>query len=97
MRECRGHSVVFEAAGGIHALVLEPERAGIEADVAADLVGLLEQGLAFADGDDLVGRLANGSSSRNRQTPEKASGSWRVAHFASKSASRRGTGSVSHW
>ena len=28
------------------------KRAGIEADVAADLVGGLEEGLAFADGDD---------------------------------------------
>ena len=53
MRECGGHAVVFEAAGGIHAFVLEPERAGIDADVATDLVGALEQGLAFADGDDL--------------------------------------------
>ena len=55
MRERRGHAVVFEAAGGIHPLVLEPERAGIEADVLADLVGALEQGLTFADRDDLVG------------------------------------------
>ena len=39
---------------------------------------------------------ANGSSSRNRQTPEKLSGSSRSAHFASKSRSERGTGSRSH-
>ena len=70
------------------------ERAGVEADVPADLVGALEQGLAFADRDDLSGG-AKGRSSRNRQTPEKLRGRARSAHLASNSSSRRGTGSRS--
>ena len=56
MCESGGHAVVFEAAGGIHALILQPQRTGIEADIFAHLVGTLEEGLTFADGDDLVGR-----------------------------------------
>ena len=39
-----------------------------------------------------ISRGANGSSSRNRQTPEKLSGSSRSDHLASNSLSRRGTG-----
>ena len=55
MRECRRHTIIFEASGGVHALVLEPEAGGFEADVPGDLVGGLEEGLAFADGDDELG------------------------------------------
>ena len=76
MCERRGHSVVFEAAGGIHALVLEPESAGIEPDVAADLVGLLEQGLAFADGDDLA---AGGERKQLPESPDAGEGERVVA------------------
>ncbi len=38
---------------------------------------------------------ANGNSSRNRHTPEKSSGSVRLAHFASNCLSDFGTGSRS--
>ena len=40
----------------------------------------------------IISRGAKGSSSRNRQTPEKFSGSSRSDHLASNSLSRRGTG-----
>ena len=82
MRECRGHSIVFEAAGGIHAFVLEPEGAGFEADVAADLVRPLEQSLAFADGDDLIGRqrteAARGTARRPRRPAGRAACPFRL-------------------
>ena len=55
MRECGCHAVVFKAARGIHALILQPQRAGIEAHIFTHFIGTLEEGLSFADGDDLVG------------------------------------------
>jgi len=48
-----GHAVVLEAAGGVHAFILQHEAAGLHADVLADGIAALQQGLAFADGDDL--------------------------------------------
>src|SRR4051794_5137602 len=56
MRKRRGHPIIFEAARRVHTLILEPEVTGLEADVAGDLVGGLQQGLALADGDDHLGR-----------------------------------------
>ena len=55
MCERGGHSIVFEAAGGIHALILQPQGTGIEADIFTYLIGTLEEGLTFADRDDLLG------------------------------------------
>jgi hypothetical protein len=55
MCESCGHAIIFEAAGGIHTFILQPQRARIEADIFADLIGTLEEGLTFADGDDLLG------------------------------------------
>ncbi len=49
-----GHAVVFEAARGVHALVLQEQAARLEADVAADAVGHHQGRLAFADRDDFV-------------------------------------------
>ena len=95
MGERRGHAVVFEAAGGIHALVLQPQGAGVEADVLADLVGALEQGLSFADGDDLLGGC---EGEQLAESPDAGEAEWieRSDHFDSNSSSRRGTGSRSH-
>ena len=52
------------------------------ADVLGHAVGREQQRLPFADRDDLV-RGANGSSSWNRHTPLRQSGSFRRAHFCS--------------
>ena len=62
------------------------------ADVLADLVGLLEQGLPLADGDHHGSGGAKGKRSRNRQTPEKLSGSRRLAHLRLEIAARPGNG-----
>ena len=56
MGECGGHAVVFEAPGRVHPFILEPEPAGVHPHILADLVGDLEERLALADRDDLVGR-----------------------------------------
>ena len=53
--EGSAHTVVFEAARRIHPFVLQIQLAWIHADVLADFVGLLEQRLAFADGNHFVG------------------------------------------
>ena len=68
---------------------------GFEADVAADLVGALEQGLALADRDDLVGggerqQLAEPPDAREVQRVERGRPTWPRTR-----ASRRGTGSRS--
>jgi len=47
-----GHAVVFEGTGGVHAFVLEVELAGPHAEFFAEAGGVLEKGLAFADGAD---------------------------------------------
>ena len=94
-----GHAVVFEAAGGVEALVLQEQLAGLHADFAGQQVALLEQRAAFADGDDLSRCGTKGSSSRNRQTPEKSSrpSALRplVPQRCSKNSSERGTASRS--
>ena len=50
MREGRRHAVVLEAAAGIHPLVLQEQPAGLHANIGRHAVGLLQDGLAFADG-----------------------------------------------
>ncbi len=58
--EAGGHAVVFEGAGGVHALVLEVEvwwsggGPAAHAEGAGECVGFLEDGFAFADGDDVA-------------------------------------------
>lgn len=47
-----GHAVVFEGAGGVEAFILEIELAGPHTELAAEALGVLEEGLAFADGAD---------------------------------------------
>ena len=54
--ERRGHAVVLEAAGRIHALVLQEQPARVHADVGRDRVGLLQDRLPLADGQDLLRR-----------------------------------------
>ena len=49
-----GHAIIFEAAGGVLAFVLEKEGAWGHAALFGEQVVLLEESLAFADGDDLV-------------------------------------------
>ena len=49
-----GHAVVFEAAGGIQAFVLQQQLAGLHAELLGEQVGLLQDGPAFADGDDVA-------------------------------------------
>ncbi len=51
MSECSGHAVIFEASRRIHTFVLQQEVASGHADVLPDLLGLLKQGLSFADSD----------------------------------------------
>ena len=51
-----GHAVVLEAAGRVHALVLQEQLARSHADIAGHGVGALQDGLAFADGQDVFGR-----------------------------------------
>src|SRR5262249_556665 len=55
VRERRGHAVVLEAAAGVHALVLQEQMSRLQADVARYRVRLLKNGLAFTDGQHLVG------------------------------------------
>ena len=50
----RGHPVVLEAAARVQAFVLEEEAAGPHPHAAGEEVGLLQDGAAFADGDDVV-------------------------------------------
>ena len=47
MRERGRHAVVFEAAGRIHALVLQIQAAGVHADVLGDGVGALQDASAL--------------------------------------------------
>ena len=56
VRERGRHAVVFEAARGVHALVLQEQLAGLHADEAGHAVRRVEQRLPFADRDDLVRR-----------------------------------------
>src|SRR5262245_10655327 len=56
MGEGGGHAVVLETARGIHALVLQEQPAWIETDEVRDGVGFLEDGLALADGKDVLRR-----------------------------------------
>ncbi len=56
VRERGRHAVVFEAARGVQAFVLQEEPAGVHAGVFPDPGRRLEQRLTFADRDDFVGR-----------------------------------------
>ena len=67
--ERRRHAVVLEAARRVHPLVLQEEPAGLEADVAGHAVGLLQDGLALADGQNLFGR---GERQQFAETPDAA-------------------------
>jgi hypothetical protein len=51
VRERGDHAVVFEAARRVQAFVLKEELAGRQADEFADTGCVLQDGLAFADGD----------------------------------------------
>jgi hypothetical protein len=53
MRECGRHSIVLEAPRRIQPFVLKHELAGAHAHLLGEQVGLLEDGSAFADGDDV--------------------------------------------
>lgn len=48
------HSIIFEAAGGIHSLILKHQATGIHSHVLADLVRNLKEGLPLADRHDLI-------------------------------------------
>ncbi len=48
------HAVVFETARRIHSLVLQVQLSDVHSDVLAHSIGLLQQGLTFADGDQLI-------------------------------------------
>ena len=94
VREGGRHAVVFEAARGVHPLVLQEQPAGVQADVLGDAVGVLQQRLAFADGDDLVGR---GERQQLVEPPDAAEGRAArcgAAHFASNQRSDSGGGSA---
>ena len=56
MGERGGHAVVFEAAAGIEPLVLQQQIPGFHAHLPGEQIGLLQDGAAFADGDDVVFR-----------------------------------------
>ena len=55
VRKGRRHAVVLEAARGVHALVLQVQPAGLQADIRADTVRLLQQRLTFAHRDQRFG------------------------------------------
>ena len=70
VREGGRHAVVFEAARGVQALVLQEQPAGLEAHVLADAGRRLQQGLPLADRDDL---LAPGRRAAARETATRRS------------------------
>ena len=51
VRKCRRHAVVFEAARGVHALVLQKQAAALQSDIFSHESRVLQQRLPFADGD----------------------------------------------
>ena len=54
MSDSGTHAVVFEAARGVHAFVLQVQVASVQANKLADTVSLLEQRLPLTNGDNLV-------------------------------------------
>ena len=64
-----GHAVVFEAARGVQALVLQKQVAVAYAGVAGHAAGGLQQCLTFAHGDD---RLAPGKRQQFVEPPDAA-------------------------
>ena len=56
MCESRRHAVVFEAARGVHTLVLQKETSGLNADEVGHGITGLQQSLPLTDGHHLFGR-----------------------------------------
>ena len=56
VRERRRHAVVLEAARWVQALVLQKQPSRLQSDVAGHDIGLLQDGLPFADGQHFIRR-----------------------------------------
>ena len=88
VREGGRHAVVFEAARGVHALVLQEQLARLHADVPGHAVGRVQQRLPFADRDDLVRR---GERQQLAESPDAAEAERLVAAASTSPRTRRAT------
>ncbi len=77
-----GHAVVLEGAGGVEALVLEAER--VEAGVGGGVGGVEEGGVAFAEGDGVLGLAVEGEHFAVAPDAARIEGCVRHAAFATE-------------
>ena len=52
MGESSGHAVIFKTSGGIHTFVLKEKIAIVDTNILSNMIGLPEQGLPFANGEN---------------------------------------------
>ena len=82
VRERRRHAVVLEAARRVHPLVLQEQRCRASCPTYAATASARWQSVWPSPMVRILSSGANGNSSRNRQTPEKSSGSVRFGPLA---------------